>query len=116
MASELEFVQYVADQIQIDYAVRYRKMFGEYAIYANDKVVALVCDNRLFVKPTDAGKAYIGDFVEAPAYPGAKPSLLIEDGIEDAEWLSALIKITERVLPVPRPKSKAKTRAKLKKD
>ena len=27
-------------------------MLGEYVIYCNNKVVALVCDNKLFVKPT----------------------------------------------------------------
>jgi hypothetical protein len=29
---------------------------GEYAIYCNGKVVALVCDNQLFVKPTEAAQ------------------------------------------------------------
>lgn len=37
-----------------------RKMFGEYALYCDDKVVALVCDNSLFVTPTDEGRAFEG--------------------------------------------------------
>ncbi len=81
-------------------------MFGEYAVYCNDKVVALVCDNQLFVKQTRAGRAFIGDVIEAPAYPGAKPSFLIEDQIDDKEWLSQLMILTEQELPMPKPKNK----------
>lgn len=44
--------------------------------------------------------------VEAPPYPGAKNSFLIEDDIEDAEWLTELFVLTERELPAPKPKKK----------
>ena len=108
MGSDLSFVEYVMDQIAHAGVMRYRKMFGEYAIYSNDKVVALVCDNRLFVKPTRAGKDFIGEVVEAPAYPGAKPSFLIEEQLEDHEWLSRLIPITEQELPKPKLKRSKK--------
>ena len=79
-------------------------MFGEYAIYCDGKVVALVCDNQLFVKPTEGGRAYIGNIVEAAPYPGAKLYCLIEDAFEDREWISGLIKITARELPIPKQK------------
>ena len=83
-------------------------MFGEYAIYCNDKVVALVCNDQLFVKPTKAGRSFIGDVVESPPYKGAKPSFLIEDQLEDREWMSDLIALTEKELPKPKPKKKKK--------
>ena len=104
MASDLNFIQFIVDQIENTGEIRYRKMFGEYAIYCNDKVVALVCDDQLFVKPTQAGRAFIDNVVEAPAYPGAKPSFLIEDQLEDREWLSELISLTEKELPKPKKK------------
>jgi hypothetical protein len=44
----------------------------------------------------------------SPAYPGAKPSFLIEAKIEDADWLSELIKITENALPKLKTKKKKK--------
>ncbi|HBE93444.1 MAG TPA: competence protein TfoX [Gammaproteobacteria bacterium] len=110
MASDLDFVEFITDQISSECDISFRKMFGEYALYSNGKVVALICDNQLFVKPTTAGKEYIGEFTEAPAYPGAKPSLLIQDQIEDAEWLSQLISITEKELPIPKPKVKKKSK------
>lgn len=106
MASDLSFVEFVVGQIVNREQITFRKMFGEYTLYLNTKIVALICDNQLFIKPTDGGRAFIGDVVEASAYPGAKPSFLIEDKIEDREWLTALINITAKELPEPKPKKK----------
>jgi len=106
MASDINFVKFIVDQIGNSGSIRYRKMFGEYAIYCKDKVVALVCNDQLFVKPTKTGRSFIGNVNEVPAYPGAKPSFLIEDQLEDREWLSELIALTERELPTPKPKKK----------
>lgn len=110
MASDLDFVKFIADQIFDECEISFRKMFGEYALYSKGKVVALICDNQLFIKPTNAGKEYMGEFIEAPAYPGAKPSLLIQDQIENAEWLSKLILITEKELPKPKLKVISKSK------
>ncbi|HTY02631.1 MAG TPA: TfoX/Sxy family protein [Rhodocyclaceae bacterium] len=104
MASDIEFVEYVCDQSRAAGAISFRKMFGDYAIYCDGKVVALVCDNQFFLKPTTAGRAAIGKAVEAPPYPGAKPHFLIGDGLDDREWLANLVRITERELPPPKPK------------
>ena len=104
MASELGYVEYVCDQMSDAGRISFRKMFGEYAVYCDGKLVALVCDAQLFVKPTPGGRAFIGEPVEAPPYPGAKPSLLIEDHVDDREWLTGLIEVTARELPAPKPK------------
>ncbi len=112
MASDQEFVDFLVDQMQGVGGITFRKMFGEYAIYCNGKVVALICDNQFFVKPTAGGRKHIGAPVEAPPYPGAKPSFLIEDAFEDREWLCSLIRITEKELPAPKPKSPRKKKAK----
>jgi TfoX/Sxy family transcriptional regulator of competence genes len=106
MASDESFVQFVAGQMEGAGEVTYRKMFGEYAVYCDGKVVVLVCDDQVFVKPTEGGRAFIGDVVEAPAYPGAKLSFLIEDGLDDREWFSELVRISARELPVPKPRKK----------
>ena len=108
MASDASFVEYVVDQVNGAGAITTRFMFGEYALYCNEKVVALICDNKLFVKPTEAGRAFIGTPVEAPAYTGAKPSFLIEDKLEDRAWLTELIRITEREVSAPAKKAKNK--------
>lgn len=106
MASDINFINYIVEQMENAGSIRFRKMFGEYAIYCNEKVVALVCDNKLFVKPTNAGRDFIGEVVEAPAYKGAKPSFLIEEKLDDKEWLSELIRLTQNELPKPKPKKK----------
>ena len=108
MASDLDFVEFVVDQIQSAGAITCRQMFGGHTLYCEGKVVALICDNQLFVKPTNAGKSFIGNVVEAPAYTGAKLSFLIEEQLEDKEWISKLIRLTEQELPVPKPKKKSK--------
>ncbi len=102
MATEQKTVDFILEQIADAGEVSARKLFGEYALYCNGKVVALVCDDELFVKPTKSGKTYIGKIVEAPPYKGAKPSFLISGDIwEDADWLTELIKLTAAELPMP---------------
>ena len=108
MTNDHDFIEYVTDQINDECSITWRLMFGGCTVYSKGKVVALICDNQLFVKPTEAGRAFIGDVVEAPPYPGAKDSFLIEDKIEDGDWLSELITLTERALPMPKPKKKRK--------
>ena len=108
MASDQSFVEFVVDQLDKNCSASYKKMFGEYGLYSGGTLFALICDNRLFVKPTDGGRAYIGDVVEAPPYPGAKPSFLIEEDVENAAWLSELVRITTRELSAPKTRRKKK--------
>ena len=106
MASDLGFVEFVVSQMENAGEITFRKMFGEYALYCDGKVVALICDDQLFVKPTDAGRAFIHDVAEAAPYPGAKPYFLVEDKIEDRQWISHLIRLTAKELPAPKPRKK----------
>lgn len=94
MGSDVGFVEFVVDQIDPDCAVTHRKMFGEFGLYSHGTFFGLICDDRLFIKPTEAGRKFIGDAIEAPAYPGARPSFLIEDRVEDGPWLSELVRVT----------------------
>jgi TfoX/Sxy family transcriptional regulator of competence genes len=112
MGSALDFVEFIVDQMQSAGIITYRKMFGEYAIYCDGKVVALVCDNQLFIKPTEGGRSFIGDIAEAPPYPGAKTYFLIQDKFEDREWISDLIRLTADELSEPKPKKSAKSKNK----
>lgn len=107
MASKQSTADYILEQLAGAGIVTAKKMFGEYGIYCNGKIVAYIADDQLFVKPTAAAKAFIGDYIEAAPYPGAKPYLLISgDQWEDHEWLTQLIQVTEAALPTPAPKKK----------
>lgn len=106
MTTSQSTIDYLLDQLSSLPGVRARKMFGEYALYCDEKVVALVCDNELFVKVTSPGRALVGEhYREGEAYPGAKPSMVIgSEEIDDAERLCELIRITASALPAPTPK------------
>jgi len=104
MASDLSFMTYVADQIGAAGQVSYRKMFGEYAVYCDGRVVALVCDNQFFLKPTNAARALLTEVTEAPPYPGAKPYWLLADALDDRLLMAQLVYTTAAALPPPKPK------------
>jgi DNA transformation protein and related proteins len=103
MSSKQTTVDFILEQVKHAGIVSAKKMFGEYAICCEGKVVALVCDDQLFVKPTKAGKAFITDYTEEPPYHGAKPYLLISGDVwDDNEWLTELIKLTASERPLPK--------------
>jgi TfoX/Sxy family transcriptional regulator of competence genes len=109
MSSQQSTVDFILEQISAAGPVSARKMFGEYGLYCGGKMVALVCDDRLFVKPTSAGRAHIGDVTEAAPYKGAKPCFLIPgDQWDDAEWLAKLVRISAAELPAPVKKRRAR--------
>jgi DNA transformation protein len=78
-------------------------MFGEYGIYCDDKVVALVCDNQLFLKITEPGRDVVKEQVLGAPYPGAKDSFVIsQEDWDDATYLSQLARVTADALPMPK--------------
>jgi len=107
MATKPDVAEYLVNQLQSAGNVYSKRMFGEYGIYLDDKMLAMVCDNQLFVKPTKAGRAFLEEVEEGAPYPGAKLHFLItEDHWDDTDLLCELIRVTApEVLPV---KKKAK--------
>lgn len=79
-------------------------MFGEYALYLEGRVIAFVCDNQLFLKPTDAARALLPGVAEAPPYPGARLYFRLGEEIDDRELLRRALQATARALPLPKPK------------
>lgn len=115
MASDISFVEYVCEQIRGAGRVSHRRMFGEFAVYCDGKVVALVCDNQFFLKPTAAGKALLDRVKEAPPFPGAKPYYLIDAQLDDAEAAAAIVRATADALPAPKLKPTPRTAVERKK-
>ena len=110
MSTSKEIIVDILDELA-PLRVRARSMFGEYGIYCDEKIVALVCDDLLYVKPTAAADSLTVDLEPCPPYPGARDYLLIEDRLLlDRAEFRHLIQATADALPVPRPrKKKAKT-------
>ena len=105
MASNADFVQYIADQCGGAGEIVARKMFGDYCVYCNGKPVGLVCDDHFFVKPTKAGRELLTTVDMRPPYEGAKDHFHIAD-VDDRDFLSALISATYAELPEPKPRKK----------
>lgn len=105
MASSQDFVEYVCGQMRDAGVITYKKMFGEYGVYCDSKIFALVCDNQLFVKITEAGRQLMPDCETGAPYSGAKPHFLIAD-LEDTQLLSEMVAKTCAELPVAKPKKK----------
>ena len=110
MASDLSYVQYVVDQIRTAGTVTYKKMFGEYLLYLNNKPVVMVCDNTAFVKMLDCVKPLmerIGESAETGfPYAGAKEHYIVN--ADDSELLSAVAAVLEKNVPLPKKKSPQK--------
>jgi len=105
MATKQGTVDFLLDQFADAGAVTAKKMFGEYGLFLQDKMFAMICDDRLFLKPTAPGRALLAAPVEAPPYPGAKPCLLLpEEAWDDRDLLAALAVATAGALPLPRKK------------
>jgi TfoX/Sxy family transcriptional regulator of competence genes len=105
MASDQNFVDYICEQADLPGDLTSKKMFGEYALYLNGKVIALICDNQLFVKPTSEGKALLGAPMENPPYPGAKLYFQIAHEMDDRDLIKRLFLVTAQSLPLPKPKA-----------
>ena len=114
MATERGFVEHLQSQSGLGSDLAYKKMFGEYALYFEGKVVAFACDNQLYLKPTEEGRAVLGRVVERPPYPGAKLYFLIDEELENRDLLSRLFRVTAQALPLPKPKARPKERPKAK--
>ena len=62
-----------------------------------------VCDDRLLVKITEPGKAFMPDGKLELPYEGGKPMLWVER-LEDRAFLKKLVRMTCEALPEPKKK------------
>lgn len=93
MASHADFVEYVAEQMQQAGSIRSKKMFGEYGLYCDGMLFAVICDDQLFVKITPQGETAFPDLPKAPPYSGARDYFFVED-VDDQERFMKLVRIT----------------------
>lgn len=98
MASNSDFVQFIVDQCAGAGEITVKKMMGDYCIYCEGVLFGLICDNRLYIKPTYQGAAQVKDLVMGTPFPGAKEHFLIDD-VDDSDRLVAIIQATIPALP-----------------
>lgn len=104
MATDVGTIEYLCDLLA-PLPITSKRMFGEYALYLDARVVGFVTDDVLRLKITEVTDARLTDDLRGEAYPGSKDYwCLTLDLLEDREWAVDLIERTAAVLPVPPPK------------
>ena len=106
MATSQEYIEFVCEQLAGIENVRYKKMFGEYMVYVNDKPVLLVCDNTVYVKKLPEIEELMSCAECGVPYDGAKEHYILD--IENSELTVKAVEILERITPVPKKKNKKK--------
>lgn len=110
VATDISFVDYVTEQSGLRERITHKKMFGEYGIYVDGKVVAFACDNSLFVKTVDATAAMTASLPRRPPYPVAKPYPVADELLDDSDRLRALLIATAAAMPEPKAKAPKRAR------
>lgn len=106
MACSIDFIDFVCRQIAPVGEVRYRKMFGDYVIYANEKPVITVCDDIAYVKIHPSIAHLMEDAERGFPYDGAKEHYILD--VSQAQKAMEVVTILEVVLPYPKSKTKKK--------
>lgn len=104
MATDVGYIEYVCDQIKGIGILRYKKMFGEYMVYVNDKPVLLVCDNTVYVKVLDCIEELMKNADKGYPYKGAREHYVLD--IDDRMLSCEVTTRLEEVIPIPKPKKK----------
>jgi len=104
MASNIDFVNFVIDQISGVGEISHKKMFGEYMVYVNQKPIILICDNTAYVKKLDCVKEFLETEETGFPYDGAKEHYILD--IDNDETAKNIVLALEKVIPVPKKKRK----------
>lgn len=108
MATSPDYIEFVCEQLKGTGEVRYKKMFGEYMAYVNNKPIFLVCDNTVYIKKLDEIKELMADSETGVPYQGSKEHYILD--IENTELVREVTAVLEPITPLPKPRKKAKTK------
>jgi TfoX/Sxy family transcriptional regulator of competence genes len=111
MGTQGATMEHLLDLLQAAGPLRAKRMFGEYALYLDDRVVAFVCDDSLFLKNLPEVRALLPEAPLAPAYPGSKDYILAAEVLDEPERVVAALRMTARLLPAPKPKPAKRPKA-----
>jgi TfoX/Sxy family transcriptional regulator of competence genes len=106
MATQKETIEFILGKLRHKDRFSAKAMFGEYALYADEKVVALICDDRLYVKIVPASSELETICEQGAPYPGAKPHYVVDEGqLTTVENLPAILFAIAKAIPVKKKKS-----------
>ena len=102
MATTNEYIEYVCEQIKGIGEIRFKKMFGEFMVYLNDKPVIIVCDNVPYVKKLECIEKEMKEAQTGYPYKGAKEHYILD--IDDVAFCKEIVLKVEEVTPIPKPR------------
>jgi len=102
MATSVDFIEYVCEQINGAGIIRHKKMFGEYMVYVDEKPTLLVCDNTIYVKMLPSLEGFMRNAGKGHPYKGAKEHYILD--VEDAENAKTVAGITAQNTLLPKKK------------
>lgn len=102
MSSSIDFIEFVNEQLRMYPNRRYRKMFGDYMFYINDKPLLLICDDTVYIKKLPEIADLMQNANSGIPYKGAKEHYILD--IEDLDLCEQIINIIEPITPLPKPK------------
>lgn len=104
MATTKEYIEYVCEQISNLGDIQYKKMFGEYMVYVNNKPIITVCDNIAYIKEKEEISEFMKEAEKGFPYNGAKEHYILD--IDNKELTSKVILKLEKITPLPKPRKK----------
>ena len=108
MSTSPATIDHILDTLS-DQPLKVKKMFGEYALYLNETVVAFVCDDTLFIKPTPSALALLPEAERGPAYPGSKDYIIGSEALDNPDLCIRALRAVAADAPPPKlKKPKAK--------
>lgn len=106
MATSLEFINYVCEQIKGIGDIRYQKMFGEFMLYLNEKPVMIICDDTPFVKKLEVIEELMQNAETGFPYKGAKEHYILD--IDNSDFCKKIVTKIEEVTPIPKKRERKK--------
>ena len=104
MASDLDYIIFVTEQIRDLGYIRYMKMFGDYMIYVEEKPTLMICDDTIYIKKLEVLEGLMEDAETGKPYPGAKEHYILDP--DNKELLEVVIKTALPYLQIPKSKKK----------
>lgn len=88
--------------------IRLQAMFGEQAIYCDDRIFGFVCDDVLLLKLVPDASELTDHLARGEAYPGSKPyGIVDDDALDDVDWLH---EVAQTIAATQAPKPARRTR------
>ena len=107
MATSPATVAHIIDTFP-DLNLTAKRMFGEYGLYLDGVVVAFICDDTLFIKPTPATLALLPDTERGPAYPGSKDYIIGSETLDDPDLCARAFRAVQSDAPPAKPRKPRK--------